>query len=82
MYVVASCHLFKLVPSVGMGVPFNMPRRGEIFAYVDFFGKFRIFVVSGQGKHAASIGTIRFFIGYAKNSLYPHNKNCVSLFKS
>ena len=39
---------------------------------------FLIFVVSGQGKRAALIGTICFFIGYLGNAKYPPNKNCVS----
>ena len=39
---------------------------------------FCIFVASGQGKHAALIGTIRFFIGYLENAKYPPDKNCMS----
>ena len=41
------------------------------------FHNFCIFVVSGQGKHAASIGTILFFIGYPANEKYPPNRNCI-----
>ena len=37
-----------------------------------------MFVASGQGKHAASIDNICFFIGYLENAKYPSNKNCVS----
>ena len=39
-------------------------------------GDFQIFVASGQEKHAASIGTICFFIEYPENA--KHNKNCIS----
>ena len=48
------------------------------FLRKSILGDFRIFVVSGHGKHAELIGAICFFIGYPENAKYPPNKNCVS----
>ena len=42
------------------------------------FGDLNFFPVSGQGKCAASIGTIHFFIWYPENVKYPPDKNFVS----
>ena len=39
--------------------------------------RFLDFVVSDLKKHAASIGTNQFFIGYLENAKYPPNKNCI-----
>ena len=52
----------------------------RIFAKVEFWW-FSDFVFSGQEKHAASIGIIRFFIGYPEIAKYPPNINCVSFKK-
>ena len=48
------------------------------FLWKLIFGDLLIFVVSGQRKHAASIGTIHFFIGYLENAKYPPDENCLS----
>ena len=48
------------------------------FCVSTFFGDFQISVVFDQGKHAASIGTIHFFIRYQENVKYPSDKNCMS----
>ena len=40
------------------------------------FGEFLIFVVSDQGNGAASIGTIRFIIGYPENVKCPPDNKC------
>ena len=42
------------------------------------YGDFQIFVVSCQGKHAASIGTIHVFKRYPENAKHPPDKNCAS----
>ena len=46
------------------------------------FDNFQIFVVSGQGKHAALTGSVPFLIrlGYPENTKYPPDKNCVFCF--
>ena len=48
------------------------------FCVSRFFGDFRIWVVSDQGKCAVSIGTIRLFIRYPENAKYPPDRNGVS----
>ena len=48
------------------------------FLRKSIFGDFQIFVVSGQEKHAASIGIICFFKGYPENAKYSPDKTCMS----
>ena len=48
------------------------------FLCKSIFCDFWIFVAFGQGKHAASIGTICYFLGYPENAKYQPDKNCVS----
>ena len=43
------------------------------------YGRFWVFVLCDQGKHAASIGTMCcFFTGYLENIKYPPDKNCIA----
>ena len=56
-----------------------MSAKLQIFAVAKFLHKsilvyFQIFVVSGQGKHAALSGTTHFFIGYLESVKHPLNK--------
>ena len=40
-------------------------------------GDLQIFVVSGLGKRALSVGTVCFFLGYLGTAKCPPEKNCV-----
>ena len=48
------------------------------FLRKSIFGDLKLFVASGQGKHAMLIGTTRFCIGYPENAEYALSKNSLS----
>ena len=53
------------------------------FLCKSIFGDFQIFFISAGGKHAVSLkkfGTIRCYIGYLENAIYPPDKNISKTF--